>query len=148
MKSLCESYIRRAKLIGVLYCWVPAVIWFTSMICTIPFREVYLLRLTLVIVVGGYIAARMNDYGVRLWLVKHRSQEGPATIGDGILIGAGVGTGIVLLPSLTSLIATHHPEEAKLFIIVCWLAGVAFGGLIGGVLAFGGRKYLDRQTPA
>jgi Na+/glutamate symporter len=40
------------------------------------------------------------------------------------------------------LIATHHPEEAKLLIIVSWGAGIVFGGVIGGILTSIGRKYL------
>ena len=112
------------------------------MLFVVPFREVYLLRLALAFLLGGCIAAWINNYGVRLWLVKHRSQEGPATVIDGILIGAGVGIGTTFLPPLTSLIATHHPEEAKLLIIVSWGAGIVFGGVIGGILTSIGRKYL------
>ncbi len=114
----------------------------------VSFREVYLLRLALSLLLGGWIAARINDYGVRLWLIKHRSQECPATIADGILIGAGVGMGTTFLPPLTSLIATHHPEEAKLLIIVSWAAGIVFGGIIGGLLALIGLKYLPPETGA
>jgi hypothetical protein len=114
----------------------------------VPFREVYLLRLALSLLLGGWIAARVNDYGVRLWLMKHRSQEGPGTISDGLLIGAGVGVGTTFLPPLTSLIATNHPEEAKLLIILSWSAGIVFGGLIGGTLASIGRKYLDHASVA
>jgi hypothetical protein len=143
MNRLCEGYIRHAKLIGTFYCWIPTIVWFGLMMLVFPFREVYMLRLVLALLLGGYIAARINDYGVRLWLIKHRSQEGPATVGDGILIGAGVGIGTTFLPSLTSLIATRHPEEAKVFIICSWSAGIVFGGLIGGLLALIGRKYLD-----
>jgi hypothetical protein len=118
------------------------------MMFVVSFREVYLLRLVLSLLLGGWIAARINDYGVRLWLIKHRSQEGPATVIDGILMGAGVGMGTTFLPPLTLLIATHHPEEAKLFIILSWVAGIVFGGVIGGLLAFIGRKYLPRATGA
>jgi len=143
MNRLCEIYIRHAKLIGAFYCWVPTVAWFTAIMSAVPLREVYLLRLAVAFFVGGYVAARMNDYGVHLWLIKHRSKDGPATVADGILIGAGVGIGITLLPPLSSLIGTRHPEEAKLFIIIAWAAGVVFGGLIGGVLSSIGRKYLD-----
>jgi hypothetical protein len=143
MKHLCEWYILHAKLIGAFYCWIPTVAWFGAMMFVVPFREVYLLRLVLSILLGGWMAARINDYGARLWLMKHRSQEGPATIGDGILIGAGVGMGTTFLPPLTSLIATNHPEEAKLLIILSWSAGIVFGGLIGGILASIGRRHLD-----
>jgi len=143
MNRLCEIYIRHAKLIGAFYCWVPTVAWFTAIMSVVPLREVYLLRLAIAFFVGGYVAARMNDYGVHLWLIKHRSKDGPATVADGILIGAGVGIGITLLPPLSSMIGTRHPEEAKLFIIIAWAAGIVLGGLIGGVLSSIGRKYLD-----
>jgi len=148
MKRLCETYIRNARLIGAFYCWVPAVAWFTTMMFVVPFREVYLLRLAVVLIVGGYVAAQMNDYGVHLWLIKHRSNDGPATVVDGILIGAGVGIGTTFLPPITSLIATRHPEEAKLFIIIVWAVGIVFGGIIGGILAWIGRKYLDDNPRA
>jgi hypothetical protein len=148
MKRLCEWYIRRARLIGAFYCWIPVLAWFGAMVFVVSFREVYLLRLALSLLLGGWIAARINDYGVRLWLMKHQSQEAPATVVDGILIGAGVGIGTTFLPPLTLLIATHHPEEAKLFIILSWAAGIVFGGVIGGLLAFIGRKYLPPAAGA
>jgi hypothetical protein len=143
MKRICEWYILHTKLIGAFYCWIPALAWFVVTLFFFSFREVYLLRLALALLLGGCVAAWINDYGVRLWLIKHRSKGGPATIGDGFLMGAGVGIGITLLPPLTSLIATHHPEQAKLFIMASWSAGIVFGGLIGGMLASIGRKYLD-----
>ncbi|OGP69037.1 MAG: hypothetical protein A2170_06245 [Deltaproteobacteria bacterium RBG_13_53_10] len=148
MKRLCEWYILHAKLIGAFYCWIPTIAWFVVMMFFFSFRKAYLLRLGLALLLGGCISAWINDYGVRLWLTKHRSKEGPATIGDGFLIGAGVGIGINLLPPLTSLIATNHPEQAKLFIIVSWSAGIVFGGLIGGMLASIGQKYLDHMCVA
>ena len=148
MERFCAWYIQRAKLAGVFYGCVPTVVWFAIMMFIVPFREVYLLRLALAIVIGGYIAAHVNDYGVHLWLIKHRSKEGPATVVDGILIGAGVGIGTTFFPPITSLIATNHPEEAKLLIILSWSAGIVFGGLIGGMLASIGRKHLDHAFVA
>ena len=148
MNRLCEGYIRHAKLIGAFYCLIPTVAWFAGLMFVVPFREVYLIRLALALFVGGAVAACINDYGVRLWLIKHRSREGPATVVDGILIGAGVGIGTTLLPPLTSLISTHHPEEAKLFIILSWSAGIVFGGLIGGVLSSIGWRYIPHPLPA
>jgi hypothetical protein len=148
MKRLCEWYIRHAKLIGACYCWIPTLAWFGTMIFLVPFRGIYLLRLVLSLILGGWIAARIDDFGVRLWLMKHRSHEGPATIIDGILIGAGVGVGTTFLPPLTSLIATNHPEEAKLLIILSWSAGIVSGGLIGGLLASIGRRYIDHASVA
>ena len=147
MNRLCEIYIRRAKLIGICYCAVPVIAWFVAMICVVPFRGVYLLRLALSLIVGGYIAACLNDYGVRLWLLKHRSKEGPATVTDGFLMGAGVGVGINFIPPLTALIGTNHPEEAKLLILMSWLAGIVVGGLIGAILASFGRRYVSRESP-
>jgi len=148
MNRLCEIYIRHAKLIGASYCWVPTVVWFIAVLFVVPFREVYLLRLAIVLIVGGYVAAQMNNYGVHLWLIKHRSNDGPATVVDGILIGAGVGIGTTFLPPIVSLISTHHPGEAKLFIIIVWAVGIVFGGIIGGILAWIGRKYLDDNPRA
>jgi len=148
MKRICEWYILHTKLIGAFYCWIPALAWFVVTMFFFSFREVYLLRLALSLLLGGCVAAWINDYGVRLWLIKHRSKEGPGTIGDGFLMGAGVGIGTTLLPPLTSLIVTHHPEQAKLFIIASWSAGIVFGGLIGGMLASIGRKYLDQPCVA
>jgi hypothetical protein len=145
MKRLCEWYILHAKLMGAIYCWIPTIAWFGMMMFVVSFREVYLLRLAVALLLGGTIAAWINDYGVRLWLIKHRSQQGPATVMDGILIGAGVGTGTTFIPPITSLIATNHPEEAKLLILVSWSGGVVFGGLIGGMLASIGRKVLDHS---
>lgn len=142
-RELCDFYIKKAKVIGALYCIVPAAIWAAIMLAQVDFRTVYLLRLGLVVVVGGAIAAMVNDFGVRIWLIKHRSKEGPATVMDGFLIGAAVGIGIVSLPSLTSFIATNHPEEAKLFVIAVWLIGMFSGAVIGSVLAVMGRKHLD-----
>ena len=72
---------------------------------------------------------------MKIWLIKHRSTEGPATVVDGALIGAAVGVGIQILPALTGLIATNHPEEAKAVIIGVWLASIGIGALIGSVLA-------------
>jgi hypothetical protein len=146
MKRICEFYIRWAKLIGALYCILPTLAWFTAMLHLVPFRAIYLLRLVLVVVFGGPIAALVNEYGVHLWLIKHRSREGPATTLDGALIGAGVGMGITYLPPLTSLIATHHPEQAKFFILACWSAGIILGGLSGSLLAMIGSKYLDHES--
>jgi hypothetical protein len=130
-----ELYINRAKLVGALYCIVPWVAGFAGMFCTLPFREVYLLRLGLVVVIGGSVAAWLHQYGVRLWLIKHRSAEGPATLVDGAMIGAAVGVGIQTLPSLTILIGTNHADEAKTLIIGMWVAGIVIGALIGLLMA-------------
>ncbi|MCX7049450.1 MAG: hypothetical protein NTX50_28690 [Candidatus Sumerlaeota bacterium] len=142
MKALCDLYIRRARLIGALYCIVPVLIWFAVIFLTIPFREVYLLRVALAIVAGGAVSAYVNERGLALWLIKHRSKEGPATVFDGMMIGAGVGLSSAMLAPLTGLIATHHLEEAKTFIICSYLAGIVLGGLVGSILAVIGRQQI------
>jgi len=145
MKRLCDLYIRHAGLIGAIFCIIPTLVWFIGMFLTIPFREVYLLRMGLCLVIGSSIAAYLNRYGVESWLCRHRSSSGPATIVDGILIGAAVGIGSALLPALTALIRTNHPEEAKTFIIISYLSVILVGAVIGGVLAVIARKYVSRN---
>jgi MFS family permease len=147
MKRLCDLYIRNAGWIGAIFCAVPTIVWFAAMLLSIPFREVYLLRLGLCLAVGCPIAAYLNSYGVNAWLRKHRSQGGPATIVDGVLVGAAIGIGSALLPVLTALISTNHPEAAKTFIIVSYLSVTLVGAVMGAVLALVARKYVDR-TPA
>ncbi len=144
MRRLCQLYIRRVKVIGMLYCTVPALVWFLAVVATVPFRSVYVLRLGLSLVIGGWIGAELNRFGLLLWLTKHRSQDGPATVADGALIGAGGGLGTALLPPLTSLISTHHLEAAKWFIICSWIAATLVGALIGSGLAVIGRRYIER----
>lgn len=144
MQRFGESYIRHARLIGALYCIVPSAAWFVGGLCLVPFREVYLLRLGLSVVVGGCIAAWLHEYGVKLWLIKHRSPEGPASAVDGALIGAAVGISIQILPALTNLIATNHPGEAKAVIIGIWLTSIVIGALVGSVLASIWGLYVSR----
>jgi hypothetical protein len=145
MQRFAESYICHAKLAGVLYCVIPSVAWFAGGLCLVPFREVYLLRLALAVLIGGGIAAWLHEYGVRIWLIKHRSAEGPATMVDGALIGAAVGFSIQILPALTNLIATNHPDEAKAVIIGVWLAGIVIGAIVGSVLASAWGRYVSRS---
>ena len=141
-KKLADFYIGNVRTIGALYSIVPTAIWFGIMFAMVPFREVYVLRLVLSVVLGGILAAWVNKFGLGLWLIKHRSQEGPATILDGVLLGGAVGFGTTLIPPLTSLIYSNHLEDAKWFIIVAWLAATVIGAVIGGVLASIGRKCL------
>jgi phosphate/sulfate permease len=148
MKKLCELYVRRADVAGIIYCTVPTLAWFLLMFVTWPFREVYLLRLALALVVGGAVAAVVNRFGAALWVAKHRSPVGPATVLDGALVGAGCGWGTALVPPLTGLIATNHPMDARNFIIGSWLAAAVLGGVVGAILAAIGRKHLDRSAPA
>ena len=112
MKRVCGFYIQHAGLIGAIYCAIPTIIWFITTLLFVPFREVYLLRLGLCLVLGCTIAAYLNRYGVEIWLCKHRSVNGPATVIDGILIGAAIGIGSALLPTLTVLISSSNLERA------------------------------------
>lgn len=137
-------YIRHTRLAGALYCIVPWVAGYVGMFCALPFREVYVLRLGLIMVVGGSVAAWLHEYGVKLWLIKHRSTEGPATVVDGAMVGAAVGAGIQVLPSLTGLLGTNHPDEAKTIIIGLWVAGILIGALIGSLLASVLGRYVSR----
>ncbi len=148
MKALCDFYIRRAKLIGALFCIVPTLAFFIVLGLTIPFREVYLLRLLLSVIGGGALGAFANDYGIRLWLIKHRSAAGPATRLDGALIGAAVGIAVALVPPLTLLIASNHLSAALAGIVIVYLATMANGAMIGMFVAAIGIKYLDRNVPA
>ena len=118
------------------------------MLLFVPYRDVYLFRLVLCLVVGCPIGAYLNRYSVDMWLVKHRSDTGPATIFDGILNGAAVGIGTALLPALTALISTNHPEMAKTFIIVSYIAAALIGGIIGSMFAAVGRTYIRLETKA
>ena len=148
MKRLCEFYIRHAGWIGAIFCAVPTLVWFGAMLLCIPFREVYLVRLGLCLAVGCPIAAYLNRYGVNAWLCKHRSPDGPATITDGMLIGAAIGIGSALLPALSALIRTNHPEAAKTFVIVSYVSVALVGLVLGEVLAAIGRRYVDRASAA
>ena len=148
MKRLCELYIRHAGWIGAGFCAVPSLVTFIIVLLSIPFRGVYVLRVALCVVFGSVIAAYLNRYGVDMWLCKHRSAGGPATIADGALVGAAIGIGSALLPTLTVFIRTNHPETAKTFVIVTYLAVTAAGAIIGTVLAAVARKYVDRAAAA
>ena len=144
MKRLCDFYIGHAGLIGAVYCAVPNLGWFIAALLFVPFRQVYLLRFGLSLVVGCAIAACLNRYGVGIWLCKHRSADGPATIVDGVLVGAGVGIGSALLPTLSVLIRSSRPEVAKTVIIVTYVSAAFVGAVFGAVLATIARKYVGR----
>ena len=148
MNKLCDLYIKRAGWVGVFHCALPAIGWFVSMLLFVPYRDVYLLRLVLCLVVGCPIGAYLNRYSVDMWLLKHRSNTGPATIFDGILNGAAVGIGTALLPALTALISTNHPEMAKTFIIVSYVAAALLGAIIGSMFAAVGRTYIPVEVKA
>ena len=148
MKRLCELYIRRAGWIGAGFCAVPSLVTFTVALLSIPFRGVYVLRVALCVVFGSAIAAYLNRYGVDVWLRKHRSADGPATIADGALVGAAIGIGSALLPTLTVFIRTSDAGIAKTLVICTYLTVTLVGALIGAVLASVGRKHVDRTLAA
>ncbi len=144
-RQLADFYLRRAGFIGCLYGVVPVLVWFTVMFTTIPFREVYVLRLVLSLAIAGASGAYLNRYGLRFWLIKHNSRLGPATVLDGMLIGAAIGLGTSLFAPLTALISSHHLEEAKSFIIICWLLAAAIGFAWGGIVTSIGVKHINRE---
>ncbi|HOX07736.1 MAG TPA: hypothetical protein PK280_15155 [Planctomycetota bacterium] len=148
LRRLSELYVRRAGLFGALYCAVPTLAWFGGMFVLLPFREVYALRLGLALVAGCTAAALANRFAVDMWVAKHRSAAGPATVCDGTLLGVASGWGTALVPPLTSLIASNHLEQAKTFVLVAWLSSAAVGAVMGSILAAIGRRHLDRGTPA
>jgi len=90
------------------------------------------------------MAAYLNRYGVEIWLGKHRSANGPATILDGVLIGAAIGLGAALLPTLSVLISSSNIERAKTIIIVTYLLVTLVGGVFGLVIAKIAQKYVDK----
>lgn len=148
MKAICDFYISKAKIIGALFCIVPTLVFFLTLWLTIPFREVYFLRLLLSVIGGGALGAFANDYGIKLWLIKHRSAAGPASRLDGALIGAAVGIAVALIPPLTLLIASNHIDTALAAIVVVYLVTMVNGSLIGMFVAGIGIKHLDRNIPA
>lgn len=146
VQRLADLYIKRAGLIGSLYGIIPVILWFSFMFVLIPFREVYVLRLVLSLVIAGASGAYLNRYGLTLWLIKHNSRLGPGTVADGMLIGAAIGFGTALISPLTSLIGSHHVEEAKWFIIFSWLLAVFIGFVWGGIITAIGGKRINRET--
>jgi len=147
LQRLCDSYVRNAATIGALYVVVPTLIWFGLCLALWPLRPVYILRLALAAVVGGAASAFLNRYGVDLWILKHRSRQGPATLLDGALIGAGVGFGCAFLPPLTNLISSTDLEFVKLFVLAVWAGGALVGGLNGLWLTAVGRAHFAREWP-
>jgi hypothetical protein len=144
MKRLCDFYIRRAGWIGVAYCAVPALAWFLFAVLFVPFRTVYLLRLGLSLLVGCAAGAYLNRYGVDIWLCKHRGADGPATVMDGALVGASIGIGTALLPTLSILISSSNMETAKTTIVITYLAAAFVGAVFGAVLARIAQEYVPR----
>ncbi|MHC4661105.1 MAG: hypothetical protein ACYS8W_05395 [Planctomycetota bacterium] len=147
MKKLADFYINKALLIGFLYAAFHSVAYFIVVVLVAEsFRNVYLLRLAISLVVGGVAGAYINRHGLEMWLSKHRSGTGPATVLDGLFNGAAVGFGVAVIPALTALIASHHLDEAKTAIIITYLASTVIGGIIGAALAAVGRKYVPAKS--
>lgn len=145
MKRFVEGYVRHARLIGALYSIVPTLAGFAIALLTRPFREVYLLRLVLALVLGGFLSAFLNRWAVGLFLAKHRSKDGPGTVLDGTVLGAGIGFGGALVPPLTTLIQSSHIEEAKWLVLSQWSVGLVVGGIVGTVLAAAMIRHADRS---
>lgn len=135
-QRLASLYVRRAALFGALWCIVPtAIVWLVMLSQSLPFRPVYIFRFAVTAVLGGALGAFANRYGVFLWLLKHRSPEGPATVLDGAAIGAAVGWITGLVGPLAGFIATDHVEDVKTLVIVAWLAAAVTGTIAGALLA-------------
>ena len=145
MKKLCDFYVARAELIGALYCVVPTLIGFGIMFCVVPFRSVYILRLAIALFVGGPVAAWLNRFGLSLWMIKHASPRGPATVLDGALIGWFLGMGMAVIPAFTHFIASNGMDGTKTIVLLIWFAAGAAGAILGTIIGSIGVKYLDRQ---
>jgi hypothetical protein len=148
MKKLCDLYVAKAGLIGALYCIVPTLIGFAVVFCVAPFRQVYLYRLAIAILVGGPVAAWLNRFGLSLWMIKHTSSKGPATVLDGAVIGWFLGMGMSVIPAFTHFIASNGMDGTKTLVLAIWFIAGIVGAIIGGTLGLIGAKYLDRQSGA
>jgi len=148
MKKLCDLYVAKAGLIGALYCIIPTLIGFAIVFCTVPFREVYLYRLAIAILVGGPVAGWLNRFGLSLWICKHASSKGPATVLDGALIGWFLGMGMAVVPAFVHFIASNGMDGTKTIVIAIWFVAGVVGAILGGTLGLVGVKYLDRQSGA
>ena len=146
MKKLCDRYIARAGFIGALYVIVPTLIGFGILFCVRPFREVYLLRLAIALLVGGPVAAYLNRFGLSLWLIKHGSPKGPATILDGALIGWFLGMGMAVIPAFTHFISSTDLSYTRMSVLVIWILASATGLILGGTFGLIATKYLDRPS--
>ena len=148
MKKLCDLYVAKAGLIGALYCIVPTLIGFAVVFCVVPFRQVYLLRLAIALLVGGPVAAWLNRFGLSLWMIKHASPKGPGTVLDGALIGWFLGMGMAVIPAFTHFIASNGMDGTKTIVLLIWFIAGVVGAIIGSLLGWVGAKYLDRQSGA
>jgi len=144
MKKLCDLYVAKAGFIGALYCIVPTLIGFAIVFCAVPFRQVYLCRLAIAILVGGPVAAYLNRFGLSLWLCKHASSKGPATALDGMLIGWFLGMGMAVIPAFTHFIASNGMDGTKTIVLAIWLIAGVLGAIMGWVIGLIGSKYVER----
>ena len=146
MKKLCDLYVAKAGFIGALFCIVPTLIGFAVVFCVVPFRQVYLCRLAIAILVGGPVAAYLNRFGLSLWICKHNSPKGPATALDGALIGWFLGMGMAVVPAFTHFIASNDMDETKTVVIAIWFIAGVVGAIMGGTIGLVGAKYVERQS--
>jgi hypothetical protein len=142
MKKACLFYINHIHAIGALMSIVPVTCVYAYMFTFLPFREVYLLRFVVSLIIGGIAGAYSNSFAVNNWLarVKVKNAKLGIIIGSAAGLFAGVGTNAI--PPLLSLISSNHIEYAKNFIIISWIIGAVNGILIGGSLGYIGSKYL------
>jgi len=91
------------------------------------------------------VAAYLNRFGLSLWLSKHNSPHGPATVLDGALIGWFLGMAMAVIPAFTHFIASNGMDGTKTIVIAIWFIAGIIGAIIGGSLGFVGAKYLDRR---
>jgi hypothetical protein len=147
MKKLCDLYVAKAEFIGALFCIVPTLIGFAVTFCVVPFRQVYICRLAIAILVGGPIAAYLNRFGLSLWMSKHNSVKGPATALDGALIGWFLGMGMAVVPAFTHFISSNGMSETKTIVIAIWFGAGVVGALLGGTIGLIGAKYIPPNRP-
>ena len=146
MKKLCDLYVAKAGIIGALYCMVPTLIGFAVVSCVVPFRQVYLYRLAIAVLVGGPVAACLNRFGLSLWLCKHASSKGPATALDGMLIGWFLGMGMAVIPAFTHFIASSGMDGTKTIVLSIWFIAGILGAIMGWLIGLIGAKYMERQS--
>ena len=104
--------------------------------------------MAIAILVGGPVAAWLNRFGLSLWMIKHASPKGPATVLDGMLIGWFLGMGVAVIPAFVHFIASNGMDGTKTIVIAIWFLAGVVGAIIGDTLGLVGTKYLDRQSGA